>query len=185
MNKGLFLVALMFSGCGGTTTTYSNGVVGTTINLPKCDSSHQSQIYYVQDTGELILCDGTKWFSIKGADGKDGATTSILSGFNCTKLSGGLTFHFAGITYTTGDVWVECDIANSSLQVTGTGLYKSTQVASSTFLCSITFDSDGTATSGFWTFTGTKGIRKAVYTDAGSSSNQSTMTFSSTDCTTL
>lgn len=119
----------------------------------------------------------------KGDAGANGSGAGLIaSGYSCNKISGGFSFHYNSDTYSNGDVWIECDVSGSAIQATNTKLYKASQVGASTFSCIVVLDSDGTASAGFWNFTGTSGTRKAVYNDAGSTIDQTTINFSSGDC---
>ena len=118
-----------------------------------------------------------------GPQGPSGESIQIESIFNCTKIST-YFFSYQGVTYSTGDVFVRCEISDNISSFSTSNFYKSTQSGASNYSCVLTFDVD-TASAGFWQFTFTSGTKKAVYSDTGSGSNGSTLTYASGDCSTI
>lgn len=115
----------------------------------------------------------------QGVNGSEGMT--IASGFSCSKSSNGYSFRFTGVKFSTGDAWSNCSISGSSFETSNSTLYKSSQNGATTYGCLLTWDLDA-STSGFWFFTGTNGTRQTIYTDSGSASNGTVVSFSSSDC---
>ena len=59
------------------TTVYHNDDIavlesGKKLKKQTCDSVSMGELLYVTDSTELFLCDGKKWVSLKGSDGKQG-----------------------------------------------------------------------------------------------------------------
>lgn len=133
----------------------------------------------------LVGCKGQSGSAgATGAKGSNG-TVALSSGFSCTKITGGLFFQYRSWTFSTGDVWVECEVAGTGGQGSQSNLYRADQSGATTFTCSAVFDTtDGTPSSGFWTFTGNAG-KQALYTDAGSGANGTTVSFLVGNCSTF
>lgn len=122
-----------------------------------------------------------------GAAGPQGATgtgLTITSSFSCTKSAGGYLFTYEGVKYSTGDVWVECSAAGNSFQAGTTQVYRPSQSGAASYGCVFILDADATPSGGYWNFSNTS-VRQGVYNDSTSASNGFTVTFASTDCTSL
>lgn len=137
----------------------------------------------------LSACGSDEKATVSGIKGDTGPTgeagtpgMTISSGWGCYKSSGGFIFRYRAVVYSTKDIWVECDVSGTSSQATNTIIYKSGSYGTTNYYCDMTFDSDSTASSGYWKFLNTNGVKTAVYTDSGSSINGSMVSFSASDC---
>jgi hypothetical protein len=120
----------------------------------------------------------------QGVAGVAGTSQTISSGFFCSKLTGGLGFSYRGIVYSSGDVFLDCSIADSASSYSASLIYKASQTGSTTGFCSVTYDSEAPNDSGYWSFT-MNSTKKVVYTNSGASINGTTVTFAGSDCTTF
>lgn len=89
MKKSIQLAALigavsMFSACSDDVTEVYNGTTGMSVlgegeKLSKqdCDESNIGEMLYVTDESAAFFCNGEKWETLKGEDGKDGNTCSV------------------------------------------------------------------------------------------------------------
>lgn len=117
-----------------------------------------------------------------GGTGATGTTASISSSTHCAKTVSSLNFEYDYVVFSSGDVWVNCNIEDSSAEYSNSSFYKSTQTGASTGGCLLTYDID-TASSGYWSFT-TSPSRQAIYKDTGSANNGTTVSFATSDCST-
>lgn len=110
---------------------------------------------------------------------------SLSNVVRCFKIASGLTFEYVVNNFSSGDKYVTCSVAGSSIQVFQSIFYKSTFAGYSTEGCILVSDADASPTSGYWTFSKNAGVRTAVYSDSGSGVNGTTITFNnSTECST-
>ena len=130
----------------------------------------------------------------KGADGSTGATgatgtagmtltTSVFCFKNQVVNSVSLWFWYTTNIYSDGTKFIHCAVSSPSAEWGNSLFYKSTQTGSVTEYCSLTLDVD-TGSSGFWTFSKSGSTKTVVYSDTGSASNNTTVTYASSDCTT-
>lgn len=117
-----------------------------------------------------------------GPTGPAGAT--ISSNTRCSKIDSGLMFDYLILRYTSGDVFVDCSISDSSATYSRTAFFKAGQTGATTYSCLLTYDVDASS-SGYWTFNYGSSVYKATYSDSGSASNNFVLTYASGDCTTL
>jgi hypothetical protein len=118
----------------------------------------------------------------QGPAGADGLQISSIT--SCSKVQSGLNFYYSTTTFSNSDKFVKCIVSGSSLQVEEVALYKATMNGAVFETCMLVSDADSTPSSGYWTFSKTSGVRKAIYTDSGSAINGTTITYASSDCTT-
>jgi hypothetical protein len=116
-----------------------------------------------------------------GPTGATGQGLTILSKFTCAKSSGGLGFSYSGVTFSSGDVYVTCEVRGTASQVSSGRIYLASQTGASIFGCTVTFDSEGTASSGYWAFD-TGATKKVTYHDSGTSIDGVAVTFADADC---
>lgn len=119
----------------------------------------------------------------RGPAGDAGISGLDLSQWvSCVKTQGGLLFEYGVTRFTSGDAMTRCAVAGTGWTVSNSYVYPVEKAGAANGLCILTYDVDA-ATGGYWTFTTTTG--GAVYTDSGSTSNGSTVTFATTECATL
>lgn len=158
---------------------YNTFAVTTDADLPTCSGDIVGRLYYIESTAGFKVCKTSGWTAIS-VKGNDGITISTVK--RCNKISGGLVFEHNIVTYSTNDKFVYCAISNAAATYSATAIYKSTQTGSVSEGCALTYDLD-TVTSGFWIFSVSGSTRTAVYSDSGSASNGTTVTFATSDCT--
>lgn len=109
---------------------------------------------------------------------------SVTSTVACHKALGSLDFYFVITTFNNNDKYITCTLSNSTTQVQSSWYYKSTFAGATSEDCLVSFDSDGTASYGYWQFSRASGVRKVVYNDSSSGSNGTTVTYAPSDCIT-
>lgn len=76
----IICLATIFWGCGDditrTTISHNDNISvieeGVAIDSLKCDTTNAGELLFVPDSGEVYLCNSTKWESLKGATGEKG-----------------------------------------------------------------------------------------------------------------
>lgn len=116
-----------------------------------------------------------------GTDGQNGNSVFMVSGWACSKVSGGLFFQYDAYLFSSGDRLASCSVGGTSTQSGATKFYPSGTGGADTAYCAVTFDLDASS-AGFWSFSATPG-GSTTYIDSGSSFNGATVTFTSGDCT--
>ena len=58
---------------------YEMKTVAAADKLPSCTDSNVGQMAYIESTQEVVYCAQNNWLTMKGADGKDGASCSVKS----------------------------------------------------------------------------------------------------------
>lgn len=126
-------------------------------------------------------CGGTGPIGPQGPAGERGSAasaTSIVGGFHCSKVQGGLFFGYTGSLFSTGDLFVTCEVSGGSYQSSSANFYDAAQSGAQSASCLLTYDGNGGATAGYWTFS-TSGVRQVTYHDAGDGQDGLVVTFSS------
>ena len=116
-----------------------------------------------------------------GTNGTDGLTISNI--VFCTKIATRL-YEYNTVTFSTGDKHVFCSVTNGVGTYSSSITFKSTQAGATTESCLVTMDVEN-STSGWWNFTKSGTTKTTVYSDATSASNGTTVTFATSDCTTV
>lgn len=197
------LAILCLAGCsgsgGGSTPATSNQYpwnsfsVTTANDLPTCAGDIVGRLYYIESTSLFQVCKSTGWttINVKGQDGTNGSNgTNGTNGLTissikyCKKTSGSITFDHNIVTYSTGDKWVYCAISNALDTFSASVMYLAAQNGATNESCIIVYDLDS-ASSGWWNFSLSGTTRTAVYSDAASASNGTTLTFATSDCSTV
>jgi len=80
---------------------------------------------------------------------------------------------------------MKCAVIGSAIQIENAVFYKSIQAGATVEGCIVVSDADSTSSGGFWTFSKSGSTRTAVYTDPGSATNGTTITYSTSDCSTI
>ncbi|MCI0573735.1 MAG: hypothetical protein L0Y66_23615 [Myxococcaceae bacterium] len=119
-----------------------------------------------------------------GPQGPAGTNAGIQSGRWCGKIDGGWFFNYDVVTYATGDKFVSCSVETDFSTNSSATMWKAGQNGATDAACSVTADSDSTATGGWWRFSDEGGPR-AVYSDSGSTLNGDVVTFTPSDCSVL
>lgn len=109
-----------------------------------------------------------------------GSNLTISSGFGCMKVYDKHIYQYSAVIYSTDDVWVSCSVADTSIQASESQIYKAGTKGAKDLACMVIFDSDATASSGYWTFSGSS-ERKGVYHDTGDLDG-TTVSFAGDDC---
>ena len=193
----LILSILILIGCsnGGGSSSSPSPVVVESWNsfsvvsqsdLPTCSGDIVGRLYYVESTSLFQVCKSSGWttVNVKGTDGTNGTNGLTISSIKyCSKTTGGATFKNNIVTFSTGDKHIYCEISNSLNTYSASIFYRSVQTGATTESCLIVYDID-TATAGFWNFALSGSTRAATYSDSGSASNGTVITYASGDCAT-
>ncbi len=115
-----------------------------------------------------------------GTNGADGTSEKIVSNVLCQKIDT-YNFHYRQTTFSTGDVFVECDIAGAAFTVSNSVYFAADEVGATSGGCQIVFDIDA-ASAGYLVFLG-GASPSATYHDAASASDGLVESFAG-DCTT-
>lgn len=111
-------------------------------------------------------------------------TSLISTNKQCLKTQWGNLFSFQLVTYSTGDIYISCEIQDSIFSYTTANVYKAGQNGATTKSCLVTDDLDA-ASSGYWVFKDTADAVSIVYHDSGSANNGKTVSIATSDCSTL
>lgn len=185
--RGIFLFILV--GCltacsgggssgGSSPSTPTNGwvtyYVATRNILPSCAGDIIGRLYYVEDQANFQVCKTTGWVVINVGN-------AVTSSTRCYKVNGGYSYEYLITDFTNGDKFVSCNVWGSAMASSNSIYWKSTLIGATNESCYSYYDIDA-ASAGFWTFSKTTGVRKVMYTDAGSASNGAVVTYASGDC---
>jgi hypothetical protein len=122
-----------------------------------------------------------------GASGAGGM--AVIENLHCAKTDTtvipNLYYQYQVIALSGGDAFVTCSVAGANFQYSQTEIYSSTQVGATTGSCLVVDDIDNDGNQGYWDFAVANSPASAsvTYKDPGSSDNNHSYTFVSTDCT--
>lgn len=103
-----------------------------------------------------------------GAAGSAGTSAKIVSNEVCRKVDV-YGFDYRETVFSTGDVFVECDIAGTSFTVSNSAYFAADENGATSGSCQVVFDIDA-ASAGYWVFLG-GASPTATYHDAASASD--------------
>lgn len=163
--------------------------------LPACDAAAEGRLVYLVASKEFQACAGGAWQVVDlrgpqgeaGKDGEDGLSNAIVSRQYCSKsIASDLTIRSVVSVMANGDVHSTCEASDSLRSIQSSSLLSglSAGAASGENGCTVTYDADGMASSGWWDFKTVGGIRQATYRDTGSVADGSVYQFASNECTT-
>lgn len=137
----------------------------------------------------VLGCNKTDRFSLPASNIPTPVDAESISGsLYCSKVDVGsgvtLTYQYQNATYANGDHIITCSISSSLGEYSHTQLFKPSAPGALNGFCSVGYDVDGLS-SGYWIFTSSGGVNKAVYNDVGSAHNNYTYTFAGGDCVNL
>lgn len=155
---------------------WSSFSVTSESDLPACSGDIISRLYYIETTDEFKVCKSSGWASVSFG----GAITSTTS---CGKIQGNVSFQYKTSTLSSGHKIIQCYISDNVSGFSNLMIYKNTQNGYQTDACTLVFDLD-TASAGFWEFKRNSGVRTITYTDSGSASDGTVITYASSDCVT-
>lgn len=109
--------------------------------------------------------------------------SSMVSDVLCSKITGGLYFEYSSASFSDGSRFVSCSVSDSYAAYSNSQFYGPGRTGTATGYCSVGYDVEWNGTGGWWAFTDSGSSVSAVYSDSGSSSNGSSVSFSgSSDC---
>ena len=117
----------------------------------------------------------------QGPAGTPGITASQTVA--CSHFYSGFSFKYKYTTFSDSSVLITCSVADGLYQSSNVEFYMSSQVGSSDKGCTVTLDSNGAATAGWWNFSAA-GARTATYNDSSDPSDGTQVTFADSDCVT-
>lgn len=163
--------------------------VASDSDLPTCSGDILGRLYFIESSSSFKVCKSTGWTAIdvRGTDGANGAPGMTISSIvNCSKISSSpsVLVFYRVVTYSTNDKFVFCSIQNGVGTFSASVVYKASQSGVLSEACTVGLDLD-TATAGYWTYTLSGSTRTAIYTDSGSASNGTSISFASSDCSTV
>lgn len=121
-----------------------------------------------------------------GVNGTNGTDNHITNSIFCTGTiqSTTLAFSYTADVLASGDVLANASIQGTSLQVSGSAFYASTQVGALTAVVQMTLDSFGASDSGWWTISTdrTTHITTLIYHDTDMTPPTTTWTMQPSQC---
>jgi hypothetical protein len=161
---------------------------------PVCDEMNEGQLVYLVSAKEMQACQAGQWevVDLRGAqgeagrDGKDGLSSAVVSRQYCSKaVAESLYIRSTVSVMANGDVHSTCEVSDSLRSTQSASLLSALtgSVISGQNGCTVTYDADGTATSGWWNFVTVNGVRQATYRDVGSAADGNVYQFAAEECT--
>ncbi len=184
------------------TETYSMYVTNEA-SLPNCQAANEGQLVYVASNKQMRACQEGKWITVdlkgekgdkgdrgeKGDKGNDSEGNKISQLDSCQKIVSNYPFIALSstvITYSNGDVETSCEVTGSKYGIKGSSHLSvlSAGVQNKIYGCTVSYDSFGSETAGWWYFETENGIRKATYNDSTDPADGNNYIFSNADCKT-
>lgn len=153
--------------------------VASSVDLPACTSAIEGRLYYLEASSAFRVCRDGDWEEVVIGGGESSA---IASSKLCSIVDSGYYFSYQVMTFTTGEVLVNCSIHTSSYTSGNSAYWMSTQNGAAASGCIITEDVDATASGGYWAFETNSGTSTVEYTDSESANHGLVLTF--TNCST-
>lgn len=117
-----------------------------------------------------------------GADGEDGAYPAFTLG--CVAVDNGRVMNYDYVEFSTGDAFVSCSVSDEFAGSSDTVFYLESQTGAQTGYCSVTLDSSGEATAGYWVFQFDPELGiVATYHDTGDVNDGFEFVFADSECT--
>lgn len=162
---------------------------------PVCAAANEGQLVYLVGAKEFQACAAGQWQvvdlrgpqGLKGEDGVDGQSSAIVSRQYCSKnIASDLTIRSVVSVMANGDVHSSCEASDSwrSIQSSSLLSVRSFGASSGENGCTVTYDADGVASSGWWDFKTVGSVRQATYRDTASTLNGNVYQFAAEECTT-
>jgi len=166
-------------------------------NRPACAAANEGQLVYLVAAKEFQTCSAGAWQAVDlrgpqgeagkdGVDGVDGASSAVVSRQYCSKaIAESLYIRSTLSVMANGDVHSTCEVSDSLRSTQSASLLSALtgSVISGENGCTVTYDADGTATSGWWNFVTVNGVRQATYRDVGSAADGNVYQFAAEECT--
>jgi hypothetical protein len=101
---------------------------------------------------------------------------------SCSTVENDLLYEYEVVAFSTGDIWTSCSVSDFYVEAGEAWYWFEDQVGAATARCSVTLDSSGGATAGWWEFAATTGGTSATYNDSGDVNDNYTLNFADSDC---